>query len=140
MMMNKNVKTDGNATLLKMQYGHHRITRSATHRRDSEDPGDRRLKSALLMRRTETSSNDIDDVKLSKKDSMSNFYSKNPQLSKAKRTASQSNIKGSVVNDSCGNLRNKNFGHRDSVEDVTECTFDPEEDYDFDAEGIKLED
>ena len=132
MMLNKNVKTEGNPTLLKLQYGRHRMSRSATHRRDSEEPEDRRLKSALNIKHPHIAVRDDDaSRKLDKKESMSDFYSKNPQLSKASLNLN----KKSVLNDSYGNLRHKSVGYNTTTDEVTGFSFDPEEEFDFDADG-----
>lgn len=130
-MLNKNVKTEGNATLLKFQYGHHRMNRSTIQPRDSEEQDGRRLKSALHIKHHDSSIDDRHDRKLTKKESMSDFYSKNPSLSKASLTTS----KHSLLNTSNANLRRKSFGYSDSTDEVTDFTFDPEEEFDFDADG-----
>ena len=131
MMRNKNVKTEGNSTLLKLQYGHRRTTRSAAPRRDSDDAVDRRLKSALSMRRPESSTSDLDDATLPRQESVSNFYSSNPLLSKASLVSG----KKTFLTESYGHLQSKGFGSFTSTEDMVENSFDPEEEYDFDADG-----
>ena len=144
MMLNKNAKTEGNPTLLKMQYGRHRMSRSAVNRRDSGDPEDRRLKSALDVKHPRAHStigdndiasskhdkNDSASNKLDKNESVSDFYSKNPLLRKASMNLS----KRSVQKDSNGN-NPKSFGYKTPTDEVTGGGFDTLEEFDFDADG-----
>ena len=143
MMRNKNVKTEGNSTLLKMQYGHHRMIRSATQRRESEDLEGRRLKSAMLVKHPESNLSDAGDAKLTRKESLSNFYTSNPHLSKATRTSSFNSDKKRSLGENSDKKRllsesylyQKSHDSHKSIEDIVGNTFDPEEDFDYDAEG-----
>ena len=143
MMRNKNVKTEGNSTLLKMQYGHHRMIRSATQRRESEDLEGRRLKSAMQVKHPESNQSEAGDAKLTRKESLSNFYTNNPHLSKATRTSSFNSDKKRLLGENSDKKRllsesylyQKSHDSHKSIEDIVGNTFDPEEDFDYDAEG-----
>ena len=146
MMLNKNAKTEGNPTLLKMQYGRHRLSRSAVNRRDSDEPEDRRLKSALAIKHPRAHStignNDVDGNnkldenesaghgKLDKKESVSDMYSKKPTL----RKASMNLRKRTVLKDSYGN-KPRSTGYKTPTEEVAGIGFEADDAFDFDTDG-----